>query len=107
MSRKRQKDALKFILGNSIILRKLGDALGCEKKMSDKELKIVVKDMIKTYAEETCTDSFTVNMFGPGEKKFGFGGGKSGYRDDRFDEDWDVERPKVKKPRSVEELIFK
>ena len=59
MSRKRQKDALKFILGNSIILRKLGDALGCEKKMSDKELKVVVKDMIKTYAEETCTDSFT------------------------------------------------
>ena len=108
MSRKRQTDALKFILGNSIILRKLGDALGCEKKMSDKELKVVVKDMIKTYAEETCTDSFTVNMFGPGEKKFGFGRGKgNGYRDDRFDEDWDVERPKTKKPKSIEDLIYK
>ena len=106
MSKRRQKDALKFILNNSIILHKLGDALGCEKKMSDKELRSVVKDMIKTYADETCTDSFTVNMFGPGEKKLRFGN-KHGYRNDDFDDDWGVERPKQKPPRSVEELIFK
>ena len=103
----RKKDALKFILGNSIILRKITDALGCEKKMTDKERKVIVKDMIKQYEEENYTDSFTVNMFGPGKKGSIFKGG-NGYRNDRFDEDYGVERPKHNKiDPALEDLIFK
>ena len=102
----REKDALKFILGNSIILRKITDALGCEKKMTDKERKIIVKDMIKQYKHENYTDSFTVNMFGPGKKGSIFG--SDGYRNDRFDDTWGVERPKhPKMDPALEDLILK
>ena len=104
----REKDALKFILGNSIILRKITDALGCEKKMTDKERKVIVKDMIKQYKSENYTDSFTVNMFGPGKKGSIFKTDTSGYRNDRFDEDWGVEKPKrPKMDPALEDLILK
>ena len=108
MSKKRRKNALKFILGNSIILTKITDALGCDKKMTNKERKVLVKDMIETYAEENFTDSFNVNMFGPG-KKPGFFNGSPSYRNDDYDEDWGVERPKTapKRPRSIDDLLLK
>lgn len=94
MAKKRKKLALKFILGNSIILKKITDALGCEKDMTDKERKVIVKDMIETYADETCVDSFTVNMFGVGQKKSGKIGG--GYRSDKVDDDWGFDKPNKK-----------
>lgn len=104
----REKDALKFILGNSIILRKITDALGCEKKMTDKERKVIVKDMIKQYKHENYTDSFTVNMFGPGKKGSIFKTDIDGYRNDRFDEDWGIKKPGGPKiDPALEELIFK
>ena len=107
MSKKRRKLALKFILGNSIILKKITDALGCEKNMTEKERKVIVKDMIETYADETCVDSFTVNMFGAGQKKAGKIGG--GYRNDRVDDDWGFDKPRGKTYNNsiLDEISFK
>lgn len=69
MGKKARKEALKFIIGNDVIVKRLSDALGCDEEMTMKERRIIVKDMIKTYRDETCTDSFTVNVFGAGKKK--------------------------------------
>lgn len=71
MSKKERKEALKFILGNDVILRKLTTALGCDKKMSMKDRKHIVEDMIQSYREECNTDSFNVNIFGVGKKSNG------------------------------------
>lgn len=105
MSKKRRKDALEFILNNRIILRKLADSLGCEKNMTDKECRVIIKDMIKRYREENYTDSFSVNMFGVGKKNGNPFKGR--YRDDSFDEDWGVSRERSSIPSEVEELIYK
>ena len=107
MAKRRRKLALKFILGNSIILKKITDALGCEKNMTDKERKVIVKDMIETYADETCVDSFTVNMFGAGQKKASKIGG--GYRNDKLDDEWGFDKPKNKNRVSelLDGIVFK
>ena len=105
--RKKQKLALKKVCNNSIVLRWICDALGCEKNMSDKERKIIVKDMIESYADETCVDSFTVNMFGAGQKKAGKIGG--GYRNDKIDDDWGFDKPRSKTYGNsiLDEISFK
>ena len=105
MSKRRRKDAVKFILNNTIILRKLADALGCEKDMTDKERRVIVKDMITQYRDENYTDAFSVNMFGVGKKRTNLF--KNSYRDDSFDEDWGVSRERSSIPEEVEALIYK
>lgn len=104
--KKRRKLALKKILGNTIVLHWLGDALGCDPGMKDKELRAVIEDMITTYADECNTDSFSVNMFGLGKKSNLFIG-KGDYRNDRFDEDWGIKKPDHKRPRTIDDLIYK
>lgn len=99
MSKKERKEALEFILGNEVIVRKISTAIGCEKKMSLKERKVLVKDMIKTYFRDNDTDSFTVNIFGPGKKNRQ--GIFNNYRDDRFDmEQFDLDEDNSKSIRN-------
>ena len=90
MSKKERKEALEFILNNDVIVRKLSIAIGCDKASSMKERRVLVKDMIKSYREENVTDSFSVNMFGPGKKHLsGIFINKHDYDDD-FDDVDDV-----------------
>lgn len=86
MSKKERKEALKFILNNEVILRKISTALGCDKKMSLKERKVIVKDMIETYREESNTDSFSVNIFGPGKKSNTIFGRQPDFRNPSYDD---------------------
>ena len=85
MGKKERKEALKFILNNEVIVRKLSEAIDVDKKMTIKERRILIKDMITNYRDENCNDSFTVNMFGPGKKKSGIFADRD-YRNDDYDE---------------------
>lgn len=105
MGKKREKMAKRFIKGNTIIVRKFGDWLGCDKNMKHKDIFILLEDMVERYKEECYTNCFDVQMFGPGKKSSMFGGKGHGYRNDDFDEDWDVPKPKTKKPQTIEELM--
>ena len=90
MGKKERKEALKFILNNEVIVRKLSEAIDVDKKMTIKERRILIKDMITNYRDENCNDSFTVNMFGPGKKqRSGIFSNKHDYDDD-FDDVDDV-----------------
>jgi len=103
--KKKRKLALKFILGNTVILHKIGESLGCDPGMKDKELRAVVEDMIESYRDECNTDSFSVTMFGLGKKS----NLMKGYRNSDYDEDWGVEKPDSgpKHVRNIDDLIYK
>lgn len=107
MGKKERKEALKFILNNDVIVRKLSEAIDVDKGMNMKERRILIKDMINTYREENYTDSFTVNMFGTGKKKRG---GIFDNRQDFRNSDYDEPQYNLKfdnqEARSVNQTIL-
>ena len=66
-NKKERKEALSFILNNSIIIEKIITALGVDGELKDKTKKELVKDMIETYRHESRTNAFDISTFGPGK----------------------------------------
>lgn len=86
MSKRERKEALEFILNNEVIVKRLSTAIGCDKGMTIKERRVIVKDMIKSYYRDNVTDSFSLNVFGPGKRNKAGIFSDRGFRDDRFDD---------------------
>ena len=68
MGKKERRAALKFILDNEIIVRKISEAIGCDPAMKNRERRNLIEDMIKSYRKDNFVeDAFVVNILGNGK----------------------------------------